>query len=70
MLYQPQKLLSHKQCRQIIKSAQRGGMSPGWTVRGTVTMRTNSVHWYTDEGDQLVNEIEYPIPSLLALTLH
>ena len=70
MLYQPVKLLSHKQCRQIIKSAQRGGMSPGWTVRGTSSMRTNSVHWYTDAGDRLVNEIRNHMVSTAELPVH
>ena len=45
-------------------------MSPGWTVRGTVTMRTNSVHWYTDEGDQLVNEIRSHMVSTAEVPVH
>ena len=70
MLYQPQKLLSHKQCRQIVKSQQRGGMTPGWTLPGTVAMRTNSVSWYTDDGDSLVNEIRSHMVSTAELPVH
>jgi len=49
MYYQPQEMLTPKQCNHILKRLRRAEWIRGWTRSGVAEWRTDSVAWYEAE---------------------
>ena len=48
-LHTPFELFTPKQVKRLLKDARGKDLKPGWTLRGTTTLRTNSIIWYDEE---------------------